>query len=46
MGQYFRSFSLGQDIDADKAVAKYRDGVLELELPKLVGGSAKRLQIS
>jgi HSP20 family protein len=45
-GQYFRSFSLAQDIDADKAVARYRDGVLDMELPKLLGGSAKRLQIS
>ena len=45
-GQYFRSFSLGQDIDTDKSTARYRDGVLDLELPKLVGGSAKRLQIS
>ncbi|MEG1056190.1 MAG: Hsp20/alpha crystallin family protein [Janthinobacterium sp.] len=45
-GKYFRSFSLAQDIDADKAVARYRDGVLDMELPKLLGGSAKRLQIS
>lgn len=45
-GQYFRSCSLGQDIDVDKAVAKCRDGVPDLELPKLVGGSTKRLQIS
>lgn len=45
-GQYFRSFSLGQDIDTEKSTARYRDGVLDLELRKLVGGSAKRLQIS
>ena len=45
-GKYFRSFSLAQDLDADKAVARYRDGVLDMELPKLLGGSAKRLQIS
>ena len=45
-GQYFRSFSLGQDIDTATSTARYRDGVLDLELRKLVGGSAKRLQIS
>lgn len=29
-GQYFRSFSLAQDIDDVKATARYRDGLLEL----------------
>ena len=46
VGQYFRSFSLGQDIDTATSTARYRDGVLDLELRKLVGGSAKRRQIS
>lgn len=46
VGQYFRSFSLAQDIDTATSTARYRDGVLDLELRKLVGGSAKRRQIS
>lgn len=45
VGQYFRSFSLGQDIDDAKSVAKYRDGVLELTLPKRKNSAVKKLII-
>jgi HSP20 family protein len=45
-GQQHRSFVLDQDVDEGKATARYVDGVLELTLPKKVGGGASKLQIS
>ena len=45
-GQQYRSFSLAQDIDDTKAVARYQDGVLELMLPKKTTDSnRKQIQI-
>lgn len=46
-GQQYRSFTLANEIDDAKAEAKYRDGVLELTLPKKKGGSgARKLTVS
>ena len=45
-GTVSRTFALSQDVDESKAVAKYEDGVLTLDLPKKVTSSAKRLAIS
>ena len=44
-GQQFRSFVLEQPIDRDKAQATFKDGVLELTLPKNAAAAAKRLAI-
>lgn len=44
-GQVSRSFQLGQNVDASKASAKFKDGVLELRLPKRVSSEARTLQI-
>ena len=44
-GKQSRSFTLGSDIDAATAEAKYADGVLELKLPKKAYGSTKELKI-
>ena len=44
-GKQYRSFTLGQDIARDKAEAKFRDGVLELTLPKSAGASAQRIAV-
>ncbi|HTQ73304.1 MAG TPA: Hsp20/alpha crystallin family protein [Burkholderiales bacterium] len=44
-GKQSRSFTLGHDIDAGKAEAKYADGVLELKLPKKSNGSTKELKV-
>ena len=44
-GQQFRSFVLEQPIDREKAEAIFRDGVLELTLPKDAAASAKRITI-
>jgi HSP20 family protein len=43
-GKATRSFSLPQEIDEAKVEAKYRDGVLELTLPKKA--AAQRTQIT
>jgi len=45
-GNVFRSFSLDSDIDEAKADASYKDGVLELRLPKKAGAKGKRLTIN
>lgn len=44
-GSVSRAFSLGQEVDENAAQARYRDGVLELTLPKKVAVSAKKLVI-
>jgi len=44
-GQYYRSFTLPQAVDDTQAHASFHDGVLELDLPKKGGGSAKALKI-
>lgn len=45
-GKVSRSFSLDADIDEANAKAEYKDGVLELNLPKKAASNAKRLQVS
>lgn len=45
-GQQSRSFTLGCEIDDEKAEAKYRDGVLELTLPKKKNGGGRKLTVS
>ena len=45
-GTFFRSFALPTTIDADKIQAEYRDGVLNLTLPKSEKAKPKRIQIS
>ena len=45
-GKVSRAFTLGQDVDEATAQAKYKDGVLELTLPKKVTVKSKRLTIS
>ena len=44
-GEMYRSFTLPQDVDEDKAEAKYQDGVLSLTLPKKAGGTSKQITI-
>lgn len=44
-GQVFRSFTLENPVDEEKADARYENGVLELTLPKKVGGKAHRLVV-
>lgn len=44
-GHASRSFSLGQQVDSGKVEATYKDGVLQLMLPKLPGATATRVAI-
>ncbi len=44
-GKLARSFTLPQEIDEAKAEAKYRDGVLELTLPKKAAAARRTISI-
>ena len=45
-GMVSRSFSLPAEVDANGAKAEYKDGVLNLVLPKKAGAQARRLSVS
>ena len=44
-GKVSRSFTLPQELDEAKAEAKFRDGVLELKLPKKAAAARKAITI-
>ena len=44
-GSVSRSFALPQEVDESKAEAKFRDGVLELTLPKKAAAARKQISI-
>jgi HSP20 family protein len=44
-GKVTRTFTLPQEVDEAKAEAKFRDGVLELTLPKKVAAQRKQISI-
>ena len=44
-GKVTRSFSLPQEVDEARAEARFRDGVLELTLPKKAAASRKQISI-
>lgn len=44
-GKVARSFTLPQELDEAKAEAKFRDGVLELKLPKKAAAARKAITI-
>jgi HSP20 family protein len=44
-GKVTRSFSLPQEVDEAKAEARFRDGVLELTLPKKAAAARKQVTI-
>ncbi|WP_136417108.1 Hsp20 family protein [Herbaspirillum sp. ST 5-3] len=45
-GQQYRSFTLAHDIDDEKVVARYQDGVLEIVLPKKAASVSKKITVS
>ena len=45
-GNVYRSFGLDSAVDEDKGSASYKDGVLELVLPKKNGGGPTKLKVS
>jgi HSP20 family protein len=40
-----RSFSLPGEVDDKATVAKYKDGVLDLTLPKRAGNGSRRISV-
>ncbi len=44
-GSSYRSFTLDDDVDEEKAEARYADGVLELSLPRKSGSAGRQLQV-
>jgi len=44
-GKVSRSFALPQELDEAKAEARFRDGVLELTLPKKAAAARKAITI-
>ena len=46
VGKATRSFTLPQDIDEARAEARFRDGVLELTLPKKAAAARKQITIN
>jgi HSP20 family protein len=44
-GKVTRSFTLPQEVDEGKAQAKFKDGVLELTLPKKAAAQRKQISI-
>jgi len=45
-GKYVRSIRLGKDVDANNVKASYKDGVLDLELPKVEEVKPKKISIN
>ena len=44
-GRVYRAFALAQDVDQEKAQAKYENGMLELTLPKKAATSTRTLSV-
>ena len=44
-GSFVRSFTLPVEVDADKAKAEFKNGVLKLTLPKVETARAKRIPV-
>ncbi len=45
LGGYHREFSLSEGIDADRVTARMRDGVLELQLPKVERAKPRSIEV-
>jgi HSP20 family protein len=45
-GSFSRSFSLPRTVDPNSIAAHYRDGILEIEIPKLEEAMPKQIQIN
>lgn len=45
-GQFRRTLTLPQPVDGDKVTASYKDGVLEIRLPRAPEARQRRIQVS
>ena len=45
-GSFVRTFSLSRSVDASNIVANYRNGVLEIEIPKKEEAKPRQIQVN
>ena len=45
-GSFVRSFTLPRSVDVNKIAAAYKNGILEIEIPKLEESKPKQIQIN
>ncbi len=45
LADYYRAFSLSEDLESDKVAATLRDGVLRVEIPKSPRVTPKKIQV-
>ena len=45
-GSFVRTFTLPRSVDANKIAASYKNGILEIEIPKLEEAKPKQIQIN
>jgi HSP20 family protein len=45
IGDYTRSFEVGERIDADRIAAEFQDGVLKVHLPKTAAAKPRKISI-
>jgi len=45
VGDFYRSFSLSEEIDRERIKARLVNGVLEIELPKAAEAKARRIEV-
>ena len=43
--RYQRTFTLGQELDRDKVVAEFKDGVLKLHIPKVEHVKPRKIEV-
>jgi HSP20 family protein len=46
VGDFYRTFRLGQDIDATKIEARFAEGVLTLKLPKIEAVKPRKISVN